>query len=59
MTKTGINFKKQLQDTESTEKSNGAKIGAMLSHTGKEVKGLYKTLPWAAEGDEKKFNKKS
>ena len=46
-----------LKGTESTEKSDGSKIGIMLSHAGKEARKLYKTLPWAAEGDEKKFNK--
>jgi len=40
-----------------TEKSDGTKIGIMLSHTRKEARELYKTLPWASEGDEKKFNK--
>ena len=54
-------FKEQLQwflaGTESTEKLDAAKIGIMLSHTGKEAQELYKTLPWAAEGDDKKFDK--
>ena len=54
-------FKEQLQwyleGTESTRKSDGTKIGIMLSHAGKEARELYKTLPWAAEGDEKKFDK--
>ena len=53
-------FKEQLQwyleGTESTWKSNGIKIGIMLSHAGKEARELYKILPWAAEGDEKKFD---
>ena len=46
-------FKEQLQwfleGTESTEKSDGAKIGIMLSHAGKEARELYKTL--AADGE--------
>ena len=54
-------FKEQLvwflEGTESTGKSDGAKIGIMLSHAGREARELYKTLPWAAEGDDKKFNK--
>ena len=54
-------FKEQLQwfleGTESTEKSDGAKIGIMLSHAGKDAGELYKTLPWKKEGDEKKFKK--
>ena len=56
-------FKDQLHwflaGTESTEKSDEIiiKIGIMLSHAGKEAREVYKTLPWAAEGDEKKFNK--
>ena len=54
-------FKEQLvwflEGTESTGKSVGAKIGIMLSHVGREARELYKTLPWAAEGDDKKFNK--
>ena len=55
-------FKEQLvwflEGTESTGKSDGAKIGIiMLSHAGKEARELYKTLPWAAEDDNKKFNK--
>jgi len=29
----------------------------MLSHAGKEAREVYKTLPWAAEGDNKKFDK--
>ena len=29
----------------------------MLSHAGKEAREVYKTLPWAAEGDDKKFAK--
>ena len=33
------------------------KIGIMLSHAGKEAREVYKTLPWAAEGDDKKFAK--
>ena len=54
-------FKEQLvwflEGTESTGKSDGAKIGIMLSHAGREARELYKTLPSAAEGDDKKFNK--
>ena len=54
-------FKEQLQwfleGTESTSKSDGAKIGIMLSHAGKDARELYKTLPWAEDGDEKKFTK--
>ena len=52
-------FKEQLQwflvGTESTEKSDAAKIGIMLSHAGKEARELYKTL--TSEGDDKKFDK--
>ena len=33
------------------------KIRIMLSHAGKEAREVYKTLPWAAEGDDKKFAK--
>jgi len=29
----------------------------MLSHARNEVREVYKILPWAAKGDEKKFNK--
>ena len=29
----------------------------MLSHAGKEAREVYKTLPWANEGDNKKFDK--
>ena len=54
-------FKEQLlwflEGTESTGKSDGAKIGIMLSHAGREARELYKTLTWAAEGDDTKFNK--
>ena len=45
-------FKEQLQwflqlvGTKSTEKSDIAKIGIMLSHTGKEARELHKTLPY-------------
>ena len=33
------------------------KIGIMLTHAGKEVREVYKTLHWTEEGDDKKFNK--
>ena len=46
-----------IEGTESTEKSNMAKIGIMLSHAGKEAREVYKTLPWATNGDDKKFDK--
>ena len=46
-----------LEGTKLTGKYNGAKIGIMLSHAGREARELYKTLPWAAEGNDKKFNK--
>jgi len=39
------------------EKSDEIKIGIMLSHAGKEAREVYKTLPWATEGDKKKFDK--
>ena len=29
----------------------------MLSHAGKEAREVYKTLPWATNGDDKKFDK--
>ena len=38
-----------LEGTESTEKGNKVKIGIMLSHAGKEVREIYKTLPWACQ----------
>ena len=54
-------FKEQLQwfleGTKSTAKSDGTKIGIMLSHAGKDARELYKTLPCKEEGDEKKFKK--
>ena len=46
-----------LEGTESSEKSDMAKIGIMLSHAGKEARDVYKTLQWEANGDDKKFNK--
>ena len=46
-----------LAGTESASKSDEIKIGIMLSHAGKEAREVYKTLPWAAEGDDKKFDK--
>ena len=46
-----------LAGTESASKSDEIKIGIMLSHAGKEAREVYKTLPWAAEGDDKKFAK--
>ena len=54
-------FKEQLQwflaGTESTDKPDAAKIGIMLSHAGRDAREVYKTLPWSAEGDDKKFDK--
>ena len=54
-------FKEQLQwflaGTESTEKDDAVKIGIMLSHAGREAREVFKTLPWATEGDNKKFDK--
>ena len=46
-----------IEGTESTEKSDMARIGIMLSHAGKEAREVYKTLPWATNGDDKKFDK--
>lgn len=46
-----------LEGTESSDKSDMAKIGIMLSHAGKEAREVYKTLQWTTDGDEKKFNK--
>ena len=46
-----------LEGRESSEKSDMAKIGSMLSHAGKEARDVYKTLQWEANGDDKKFNK--
>ena len=46
-----------LTGTESTEKADAVKIGIMLSHAGREARDVYKTLPWAADGDDKKFDK--
>ena len=43
--------------TETSEKSDLVKIGIMLSHAGKEARDVYKTLEWAAEGDQNKINK--
>ena len=40
-----------LEGTESSEKSDAAKIGIMLTHAGKEARDIYKTLHWSAEGD--------
>ena len=54
-------FKEQLQwflgGTESTEKSDGTKVGIMLSHTGKDARELYKTLSQREDGDDKKIKK--
>jgi len=54
-------FKEQLEwflaGTESTEKSDIAKIGKMLSHAGQEAREVYKTLPWATDADKTKFAK--
>ena len=54
-------FKEQLQwflaGTESTDKPDAAKIGIMLSHAGKDAREVFKTLPWAAVGDDQKFDK--
>ena len=46
-----------LEGTESTEKGDKAKIGILLSYTGKEAREIYKTLPWTTDGDENKFKK--
>ena len=46
-----------LGSTEAASKSDETKIGIMLSHTGKEAREVYKTLPWAATGDDKKVDK--
>ena len=46
-----------LEGTESTEKGDKVKIGIMLSYAGKEAQEIYKTLPWAADGDAIKFTK--
>ena len=46
-----------LAGTEAASKSDKTKIGIMLSHAGKEAREVYKTLPWAATGDDKKFDK--
>jgi len=46
-----------LEGTESSEKSDMAKIGIMLSHAGKEARDVYKTLQWETNGDDKKFDK--
>ena len=42
---------------ESTEKSDMVKIDEILSHAGREVTEVFKTLLWAADGDDKKFDK--
>jgi len=46
-----------IEGTESSEKSDMAKIGIMLLHAGKEAREVYKTLPWVGDDDNKKFNK--
>jgi len=46
-----------LKGTESSAKSDMAKIGIMLSHAGKEPRDVYKTLQWEDNGDDKKFDK--
>lgn len=46
-----------LAGTESASKSDEIKIGIMLSYAGKEAREVYKTLQWAAVGDDKKFTK--
>jgi len=59
--KNWCDFKEQLQwflaGTESTEKDDAVKIGIMLSHAGREAREVFKTLPWTAVGDDKKFDK--
>ena len=54
-------FKEQLHwflaGTESATKSDEIRIEIMLSHARNEAREVYKTLPWAAEGDDKKFAK--
>jgi len=54
-------FKEQLQwflaGTESSDKSDPVKIGIMLSHAGKDAREVYKTLTWAEDGDQNKFDK--
>ena len=53
-------FKEQLQwflaGNESTDKPDVAKIKIMLSHAGRDAWEVYKTLPWSAEGDDKKLD---
>ena len=46
-----------LEGTETSCKSDMVKIGIMLTHAGKEVREIYKTLQWSEEGDKQKFNK--
>ena len=54
-------FKEQLTwflaGTESSEKTNSVKIEIMLSHAGKGVHKIYKTLPWTEPGNKIKFDK--
>lgn len=45
-----------LAGKKTASKSGEIKIRIMLSHAGKEAREVYKMLPWAAEGDEKKFD---
>jgi len=46
-----------LAGTESVNESDATKIGIMLSHAGKEAREICKTIPWAANGDDQKFDK--
>ena len=54
-------FEKQLiwfiEGTESSEKSDMAKIDIMLPHARKETPEVYKTLSWVENSDDKKFDK--
>ena len=46
-----------LAGTESSDKSDSVKIEIMLTHTGKEARAIYKTLPWSKPDDKTKFDK--
>ena len=43
--------------TESSDKSDPVKIEIMLSHAVKDAREVYKTLTWAEDGDQNKFDK--
>ena len=57
----GVKFKEQLEwflaGTESIDKAHSIKISIMLSHASKDAREVYKTLPWAEDGDKNKFDK--